>query len=75
MADYARMERHIRYNKVATLVLVICILATTAEIAHAIKYHFPWYDDVAVVVSSILTIIARFVQKHTNMYRVPSIRL
>jgi hypothetical protein len=64
------MERHCRYNKVAELVAFICLLLLAGEVAFAMRYHFPWSDDVVMVVTAILNRIAAFVDRHTRMYRI-----
>lgn len=69
MTDYRRMEWQYRANRIATWVAFLCILATAEEVAHAFRYHFPWYDDVAMVVTTVLGAASYFVRKHTNIYR------
>jgi hypothetical protein len=39
------------------------------EVAAAFRYHFPWWDDFALVFTFITMAVARFVQKRTEMYR------
>ncbi len=69
MADYGRMERQYWMNRAAVVLLVVLVLLDVKEVSFAFKYHFPWWDDVMMMVSTPLTYLAWFVAKHTNMYR------
>jgi nicotinamide riboside transporter PnuC len=70
MVDYRRMERQYYANKVVVLVLITLILLDVDEIYYALKYHFPWWDDVMMFVSAPLTYLSWFVKKYTDMYRI-----
>ena len=72
-ADDPRMRRWIwqyKANRIATAVLIVLILLNTNEVYWAVKYHFPWWDDIALPVTTLAALAARFVQKYTNMYRI-----
>lgn len=69
MADWKRMERHHRYNRIATAVRIVAILLVCDEFCYAIKDHFPWWDDVAIPLTFLVHQIAKFVQKYTRIYR------
>jgi hypothetical protein len=70
MTDYTRMERHIRYNKVARIIAILCVLLMCDEIYQAISYHFPVWDDIALPSTFLLRQAAKFVEDHTKMYRI-----
>ncbi len=70
MTDWHRMEWQFRANKIATAILIALVLTQVPEVLYAIKYHFPWWDDVAEAITLPAALIARFVQKHTEMYRI-----
>lgn len=69
MADWHRLEWQYRANRIAVAVMIVCCLASAEEVAFAFRYHFPLWDDVSFVVTNVLMLIARFVQKHTEIYR------
>jgi hypothetical protein len=70
MADWRKMERHIRYSRIANAVLIITVIAQADEIYDAIKYHFPLWDDIAIPVTCVIQQAAWFVRKYTEMYRI-----
>lgn len=69
MTDYHRMEWQYRANRIAVAVMCICVIAWVPEVLEAIKYHFPWWDDVFGIITVIAFAVGMFVKKYTNMYR------
>lgn len=72
-ADYARMHRHLAYRRWAFVVVVFCGIAALPEGASAISYHFPWWDDIAMVATFLLFSAARLVIRRTDMYAVADV--
>jgi hypothetical protein len=70
MTDYKRMERHIRYNRIATWTRIIAVTVMVPEVFAAITYHFPLWDDIAMPLTLAIHQAASFIQRHTGMYRV-----
>ncbi len=70
MVDWHRMERQYYANKIATIILACLLLLDVNEVYFAFKYHFPWWDDVMMLVSTPLTYLSWFVKKYTVMYRI-----
>jgi len=68
MTDYKRMEREFYAHEIATWARVIAIIAVTDEVAWALKYHFPWWDDIAMPLTLFIHQTAAFVQRHTRLY-------
>ena len=69
MTDWARMERQVRMNKIATVAMVFCIFLQADEVYWAFKYHFPWWDDIMIPLTAGTWWSSWFVKKHTDMYR------
>lgn len=69
MTDWKRMERHVRYNKLASRIRIIAIIVMVPEVFAAIKYHFPIWDDIAMPLTLAAHQIGGFIQRHTDMYR------
>lgn len=63
------MEWQYWANVYAVRAMMVCVLLTAPEVAAAFRYHFPWWDDAALIGTTVTMIVARFVQKHTEMYR------
>ncbi len=70
MADWARLERNILRNKVATFVMCLCIFLEVDEVIWALRYHFPWWDDIMMPFTAGAWWASWFVRKHTMMYRI-----
>jgi len=70
MADYRRMEWQHRANRIASVALVVLIIANLDEVVWAFRYHFPWWDDVLMAVTMPLNYLSWFVKKHTDIYRI-----
>lgn len=70
MVDWLRMERHIRYGRIAEWARIIAVIALCDEATSAIREHFPLWDDIAMPVTFAVDRIAKFVIKHTDMYRI-----
>jgi hypothetical protein len=66
---YRRMEWQYWANRVSIVVLIFFLLLDVEEVYWTIKYHFPWWDDVAEMVTVPLTYAAYFIRKHTMMWR------
>lgn len=62
------MKRHVRYRRAAFCVITMCFVLGTAEAYDAVKYHFPWWDDLGGALTFILGMGARFVIKKTDIY-------
>ena len=69
MIDWRRAEWQYKANVWGVRVMCLLLLTQVPEIYEAFKYHFPWWDDLLELVTIPLTLIARFVIKHTEMYR------
>lgn len=69
MTDYHRMEWQVRANKIATFTMVFCVFLSADEVIWAFRYHFPWWDDFLAIFTFIVMNAARFIQRHTDMYR------
>jgi len=69
MTDWRRAEWQYKANKWAVRAMIVCVLLGAPEVAAAFRYHFPWWDDVAGVATMLVLLVARFVQKRTEMYR------
>lgn len=70
MTDWRRMEWQYWANRIVVWVLLGLILLDVDEVYAAFKYHFPWWDDVMMVISYPLTAACAFVKKYTQMYRI-----
>lgn len=70
MTDYARMERHIRYRRIAQWARIVALLVMVPEIFEAVKYHFPAWDDIAMPTTLIVQQAASFVCRKTKMYEI-----
>lgn len=68
--DWARMERHARLHKIATWGRMVAVIVMAPEVYEAFKYHFPWWDDAAMPLTITIHCVCRFIQKHTEMYRI-----
>lgn len=69
MTDYRRMEWQYKANRIAVWSMIFCVFLGASEVAWAIKYHFPLWDDIAMFVTAAVMLVARFIQKHTEVYR------
>jgi hypothetical protein len=69
MTDFARMERHIRYNRIARVINILCVLLMADEIFNVVAYHFPTWADIAAPVTFLAQQAAAFVERHSRMYR------
>lgn len=70
MADWARLERNILRNKVATFVMLLCIFLEVDEVIWAFRYHFPWWDDIMMPLTAGAWWSSWFVRKYTMIYRI-----
>ncbi len=70
MTDWRRMEWQYWANRWATLWLCLLILAQAPEVVYALKYHFPWWEEVTEIVQIPLTYACWFIKRHTDMYRI-----
>lgn len=70
MIDWERAQRHARWHRMATWVRYGSIIAMTEEVYSVLAYHFPIWADIALPVTFGLHLVAAFVQKHTEMYRI-----
>ena len=70
MTDWRRMEWQFWANVWATRIMCLLVLAWAPEVYEALKYHFPWWDDALGIASVLGVPICKFVQTHTEMYRI-----
>lgn len=70
MTDYRRMVWQYWTNKIAVWVLVALILLDADEVAWALRYHWPWWDEVMMMITTPLTGVCWFLKRHTDMYRI-----
>jgi hypothetical protein len=69
MTDYRRMVWQYWANRIAVSAMGVCIILWAPEVLWALKYHFPWWDDVLGLITVVVFAIAGFVKRYTMMYR------
>ena len=67
--DYRRMEWQYKVNRIAVASMLLCCLMLAPEVYAAFRYHFPWWDEFTLVFTVVVMLVARFIQKKTEMYR------
>jgi hypothetical protein len=70
MTDYRRAMWQARANKIAVWSRWTAIFVLVPEVWALITYHFPMWDDIALPATFVIHQIARFVQVHTEQYRI-----
>ena len=70
MTDWKRAERHYRLNRIAECASIVSIILLADEVLLVFKYHFPWWDDVAIPLTAGVLVASKFVRKYTEMYRI-----
>lgn len=67
--NWHRMIWQYRANVTAEIIRCVLIVLAADEVAWAIRYHFPWWDDVAIVLTLGLMRLCWFIDHHTRIYR------
>jgi hypothetical protein len=70
MTDWHRMEWQYRANRCAVSIMLACVFLSAPEVDWALRYHFPWWDDVFGIITAIVFAVGWFVRRHTDMYRI-----
>ena len=67
--DWRRAEWQYNANVWATRILIVLIIMQAPEVMWALKYHFPWWDDLMEAITVPLTAMCWFIKNKTQMYR------
>jgi hypothetical protein len=70
MIDWNRMVWQYRINVGAEITRILLIFLMADEVAWAIKYHFPVWDDIAFGLTIGLMRLCWSIDYHTRIYRI-----
>jgi hypothetical protein len=64
------MEWQYRVNRGSEIVCLVSVFMLAPEVIAAFRYHFPWWDDVLILMTPGIFIGAWLIRRYTSMYRI-----